>query len=422
MTLRRYRSWRYVVLLLATAAALGWSEVAPAQQSDLPTELWEEYPLDPAQTTQEPESGRPQGLDTKSDGSRFSGAEGAAANDGQLPSAPILAVLAVLAVLLLALVGVGVWAFRGRGLELAVSEQVRGRLSGRPAAAAAGFRDRYGGARSRFEPLRERIAAVRRPSLLDLTPLSSGGRSLLLGFSEQGSDPPDTTAQAGGPEEPHRAPPAPGEDPSDPAAVGTTPAKARRLKGRTPTPTKRRTQKPPPPKPPPPAKPPKLVRPAKPPRPAKTPKPERPAKPVRDDRPRPTPKTPASVSRLEDVRLSPEKPYEETEPGPGRLQLVDAATLTGPKLTCSIFGWRDGAVADFYALAVGLQGHEWVVDRSPPFEWPAGDYPPEAREAHASLVEALIEDGWRPVATESAWYRQHFERPVGGGGAERSER
>ena len=81
-------------------------------------------------------------------------------------------------------------------------------------------------------------------------------------------------------------------------------------------------------------------------------------------------------------------------------------------MTCSIFGWRDEEVADFYAVAFGLQGRDWIVERSPRFLWPAGDVPEEAYEAHATLVDALVRAGWRPVGKEGAWYRQRFERAI----------
>jgi hypothetical protein len=89
---------------------------------------------------------------------------------------------------------------------------------------------------------------------------------------------------------------------------------------------------------------------------------------------------------------------------------------TGPseerKLTCSIFGSRNGRIADFYALASGTQGREWIVGRSPSFEWLAGEPPAEAYDAHAVLVDQLQRDGWHLVGVEGAWYRQRFERPV----------
>jgi hypothetical protein len=124
--------------------------------------------------------------------------------------------------------------------------------------------------------------------------------------------------------------------------------------------------------------------------------------------------------------LKPDPPVrKETalEPAPVRdePQPVATETLVEAKLTCSIFGWRDGTQADFYALASGLQGHDWIVERSPRFEWLVGDLPVEAYEAHAMLIDALVRAGWRHVGSEGVWYRQRFERPVDDSDAEGSE-
>mgnify|MGYP006181576239 CR=1 FL=1 len=115
------------------------------------------------------------------------------------------------------------------------------------------------------------------------------------------------------------------------------------------------------------------------------------------------------------------EPPVEVAPAREEPRPVAADTLTERKLTCSIFGWRDGTQADFYALASGLQGHDWIVDRSPRFEWLVGDLPVEAYEAHAMLIDALVRAGWRHVGSEGVWYRQRFERPVDDSDAEGSE-
>jgi hypothetical protein len=143
------------------------------------------------------------------------------------------------------------------------------------------------------------------------------------------------------------------------------------------------------------------AKPQKPPRPAK-PKPATRKKPRAQRHPRAVERTPSfrTVPRAVDERASRAAP-ERTE----------------RKLTCSIFGWRDGRVADFYAVASGLQGRDWIVERSPPFEWLAGEPPAAAYEAHATLVNALLRAGWRPVGSEGAWYRQRFELPVAGAGS-----
>ena len=106
-------------------------------------------------------------------------------------------------------------------------------------------------------------------------------------------------------------------------------------------------------------------------------------------------------------------PRPRTEPRPVDGQALPVAHVpTRGKLTCSIFGWRDEWAADFYAVAFGLQGRDWIVERSPKFLWLGEETPSEAYEAHASLVEALLRAGWRRVATDGAWYRQRFERPI----------
>jgi hypothetical protein len=145
---------------------------------------------------------------------------------------------------------------------------------------------------------------------------------------------------------------------------------------------------------------------AKPPRAAKDSKPARSAKPKPPSRMKPGAK--------------PQTRRRKRSPGP-RANLRPVGEQSRPvatdapsqkKLTCSIFGWRDGRVADFYAVAFGLEGRDWIVERSPRFFWPAGDIPQEAHEAHAILVDALLRAGWRAVGNEGAWYRQRFERAI----------
>ena len=120
------------------------------------------------------------------------------------------------------------------------------------------------------------------------------------------------------------------------------------------------------------------------------------------------------------------KPGAKPHPGRGKrsprdrteLRTVDGQALrvahapTRRKLTCSIFGWRDEWVADFYAVAFGLQGRDWIVERSPKFLWLGEETPGEAYEAHEILVEALLRAGWRRVGNDGAWYRQRFERSI----------
>jgi hypothetical protein len=102
----------------------------------------------------------------------------------------------------------------------------------------------------------------------------------------------------------------------------------------------------------------------------------------------------------------------ELRPVDEQSTLVADPLPTARTVTCSIFGWRDGEVADFYAVAFGLQGRDWIVERSPRFHWPAGGVPDEAYRAHATLVDALVRAGWRAAGYDGAWYRQRFERPI----------
>ncbi len=109
------------------------------------------------------------------------------------------------------------------------------------------------------------------------------------------------------------------------------------------------------------------------------------------------------------------RPSLRTERRPANEQPspIAADVSTQRKLTCSIFGWRNERVGAFYALASGLQGHEWIVERSPQFEWLGRNTPAEAYEAHEILVDTLLRAGWRSVGSEGEWYRQRFERPFG---------
>jgi hypothetical protein len=159
----------------------------------------------------------------------------------------------------------------------------------------------------------------------------------------------------------------------------------------------------------------KTTRPAKP---ARLVKPARPAKPVPVAKRVPTAKPAQAATRpkpsspARSKPPTPKKPRVERKPSSEQPPPVVPDERRERMLTCSIYCWRNPPVADFYALATGLQGRAWVVERSPRFEWVAGDFPAEAREAHAALVEALVTAGWRHAGSEGVWYRQRFERPV----------
>jgi hypothetical protein len=187
---------------------------------------------------------------------------------------------------------------------------------------------------------------------------------------------------------------------------------------------RRRHQKPPKHKPPPPAKPPNRAKPPRSAKPLKDSKLARLTKPVVAAKPagtgtRPKPARPAkpkpATPRAPSTQRDPRGRRRITSPSTerrtvtrGSLSAV-ADTPVERKLTCSIFGSRNGQIADYYALASGPSGREWIVGRSPWFEWLAGDTPAEAYEAHAILVDELLQNGWRSAGFEGAWYRQRFE-------------
>jgi hypothetical protein len=188
----------------------------------------------------------------------------------------------------------------------------------------------------------------------------------------------------------------------------SSPAKAKRL----PTPKKRPGR---------PAKPAGAVKPQRVSKPSPSGKPPEMAKPpgaLKLSRPAPAAK-PGSSTRVKAPTKAPTRRRTKSRSHRAELRPVDEQstliadpTPIGRTVTCSIFGWRDGEVADFYAVAFGLQGRDWIVERSPRFLWPAGDVPDEAYEAHAVLADALVRAGWRPTGNDGAWYRLRFERTI----------
>ena len=198
--------------------------------------------------------------------------------------------------------------------------------------------------------------------------------------------------------------------------VAPKPPSAKPPRAAKPTPS---AKTPPAAKPPLSAKPPRAAKAPPPAEPLRAAKPTQPAKPPRAAKPpsrakaapateRPKPASPTRKPPAQKKSRAERHPRSEQQPP------VVPDERDG-MLTCSIFWWRDGPVADFYALATGRQGRPWVVERSPRFEWLAGDDLAAAREAHAVLVEALVTTGWRQAGTEGVWYRQRFERPFAEG-------
>jgi hypothetical protein len=349
-----------VVLALAVGWALAAGPVAVAQQTQTPTELWEEYPL-------APEPDRSQSTDTSQppDGSRGDApARGdesgsAASDDGSFPLVPV--VLALYLLLLVLALGVGLLLRRAR--------------------VPGGLRGRFDAIRNALpQPNLAAAAIPRQPrevTKMPGSPLPSADRS-------KGSD---------GAGKPPRAP-----KPKSPTAARKPPTKPAKPPGAV------KLEKLPKPigpsKPGGAAKPPERAKPAGA---ARGPKPARLAKPKPPARIKPRTQT-----RSDKRSASPRPELRPVEEQPSVAQREPSRRT----LTCAIYVWRDGHVADFYAVAFGLQGRDWIFERSPRFLWPAEDAPDEAYVAHAILVNALVRAGWRLVGREGAWYRQVFERAI----------
>lgn len=345
---------RWWVLFVVVALAVSWATVSgQAAVAQTPTELWEEYPLvpetDPTPGGNDGEEAREQG----GDGVPAPGVETDAAAVDEDPF-PLLGGIVALGLLLLVL------------------------------AFVMGVHPRDWGPKG----LRERLGGLWEPS-----PLYAAADALRRAPPGSVSKVPAGTKRSRG---------------ADVAKKPSRPAKAKRLP----------ISKKPPGKPSKPAGAVKLQRISKPPRSGKPSDVEKPpgalklakpaaaAKPASSVRVKPPTKAPTHKRTKSRSHRAELRPVDEQSP------LVADVLPTGRALTCSIFGWRDGEVADFYAVAFGLQGRDWIVERSPRFRWPAGDVPAKAYEAHATLVDALVRAGWRPTGYEGAWYRQRFERAI----------
>jgi hypothetical protein len=356
-----------VVLALAFGWALAAGPVAVAQETQTPTELWEEYPLAPeVDRSKSTDTSQPPDRSRGDAPARADDSGSAASDDG---SFPLLQVVLALGLLLLVLaVGAG--------------------LLPRDARVPTGLRRRFDAMRNALPQPNLAAAYIprepREVTKMPGSPLPSTDRS-------KGSDRAGKPPSAPRPKPPTAA----RKPPTKPAKPPTKPAKPPRAVKREKLP-----------KPIGPAKPGGAAKPperAKPASAARVPKPARSAKPKPSARIKPRTQT-SRGKRSASPRPEP-RPVEEQPP-------VAQREPSGRTLTCAIYGWRDGQVADFYAVAFGLQGRDWIVERSPRFLWPTEDVPDEAYVAHAILVNALVRAGWRLVGREGVWYRQVFERAI----------
>jgi hypothetical protein len=354
------------VIVVAAAGTLVQGETALAQKPRNPTELWEEYPLDSEQQRSPPQNEAPPSGDTSKRTPVVRNAnEGTTTDEEFLPLIPIVVALSV--ILLGICVGVGVLARNPRLRErFDATRGVVGRS--RSLYSARGVRPGPAGT----------VAQVP-------TPPADGN------LSKRKLPPaakPPTRLKRPSPGKPPKTKPATSTEPVKQAKpLPAKSMKAGKLAG-TAGPAKSKTPK----------RPPKAKKPPKPAQPTK-PKPRGATKSLDAEPGR------SARERATDLFLV-RRPSSHQAP----------SRPTGPsdekKLTCSIFGSRNDRIADFYALASGTPGREWIVERSPSFEWLAGEPPAEAYEAHAILVDQLQREGWRLVGVEGAWYRQCFELPV----------
>jgi hypothetical protein len=342
MSLRLHRSrFALVAVALAAAGALVCGDAAVAQQPQTPTELWDEYPLNPEHEPSQPVDDPPQLPDSNGDDGPALGKESNTAGTNE-DAFPLLQVVIALGVLLLGVVWMGVL--------------MRHRLT-------EGVRARFGAPRNLSQRDRPRPVAGRRPTP-DL--IKESRRNPQPVPSAAVRKPSEVARESGKPPKP-KAPSAAGKKHSTRKPTGA-------------------------------AKPVKPVKPPRPSRPTK-PKPPAPKKPVVVHLPTARERSPTSRTGRGAVN---------EQPTP-----VAAGVPAERKLTCSIFLWRGVRFAGFFARASAPQGRQWIVERSPRFEWHAGDTPAEAYDAHAILVDALLRAGWRSVGREGVWYRQRFELSVG---------
>jgi hypothetical protein len=344
-----HQSW---ILLVAVAlAALGGlvcSATAVAQQPRNPTELWEEYPLDPTQERSRP--GASDQRDPSDHGPAVGNDGGVVATDEE--QFPLLAIVLAVGLVLL-------------GATFSMGVLVRSRRA--PARLRDGSAPTPHVARRLPDVDGEVVAAEPVPISQIAEPVTHTTRS--KNKPSPPAKPPDRAKLTRSAKPLQEGKPAKSTKP----VVAAKPAGA--------------------------VSPPKPVRPAK-------PKPVRPAKPKSA-----TPRTPVAQ---DDVRGRGRitSPFTERRRVNGRSPSLPADAPVARKLSCSIFGSRNGQIADFYALGSGPSGHKWIVARSPRFEWVAGDIPAEAYQAHAILVDELLQSGWHPAGFEGAWYRQRFERTL----------
>jgi hypothetical protein len=101
-------------------------------------------------------------------------------------------------------------------------------------------------------------------------------------------------------------------------------------------------------------------------------------------------------------------------PAPPRLRR--ARTMEHRWEECAIRLWHGYVTSDFYAFAVRPDGEAYVLGRSRPFRRRSNQPPaPEGKAAavHAELVAHLRAEGWEPAGRGEAWYEARLRRRLG---------
>lgn len=404
MTRLRSRSAAPVAAVLAWAASLLLAAppaAAQAAQERLPTELWQEYPLNPNEESEEAEETeqapaltvRTQVSQQEEAPARPARAQGDAVPADEEGTRWML------------LVGVTLGVSAAVGILLGILLAVRGR-PGRgpgPAGRALALARAAGGRRVRSfpGPAGGPAAPVARRRSAKEGPEELRWRSGAIAAYTRGS---------GEPAEPAAAPrPLGGDEPLEEKPSGpkpaTTEAWAREgaAAAKPPKPPQRGAKK--------------VVHSGVPPRKKELPgvSPPRKARPVTSGLPA-RKAVPREESRVPPVLPPP--PSGEAQPSPR-----PAPAPSGPRYVevgweeCQIEHWASrsasGALSDFYALAGRPGGESYVAAVSQPFKWGRSDPPGEVGEtadAHEALVDLLLAEGWEPAGRGAAWYQRRFRR------------
>jgi hypothetical protein len=372
-----------VVLALTVLAA------APAQQDRLPTELWEEYPLDPASGEEQPTEEAPPPATTVERPAVPQGEKwiqpSRESDSGGVPWLLALAITLGVSGALGILLGIVLARRRGLAPRRAGVAARRRLVAGAATAVSVGRR----GVRSLVS-----LAAVPAGAVSEATSWRPGRGVVGRLRSEVGSLAPLVKPRSRSRPEPSaqtkRSREAARKKTKPVRPTGAPPEKEE-LPGISPPPHKR-----------------KRVASGLPPGKAANVAAEQSAVPAAPDRAEPQLEPePAPQPVPQPHRQPAAHPVEERPP---RRVAVPAA---GGWEECEIDWWRGYVKSDFYALAVRPGGERYVAARSSTFHWWRTEPPLEespGSEAHARLVARLVADGWEPVGRGLAWYKTRLRR------------